>query len=196
MKRKLFIISILALQVIFIIACNQAGSTVSKLNINVGGKEETVELKTSGVKFGNIISTSPGKPQVQTFSHDIYLANYEMDTSSVIAMNKPLTAPEQVKVMISLRGEDGTKDDSPFKPTTYNVKSELFNRVGLATVKRFVDGKEVTYSFEISGNPQSTKADGEVKLTSVTADSISGEIDITEKDRFLKGSFTAKLPKK
>ena len=38
------------------------------------------------------------------------------------------------------------------------------------------------------------KAEGEVKITSVTADTVSGEVDLTEGDKSIKGNFTAKMP--
>lgn len=174
-------------------ACGGIGGG-SKLTVKTGGKEVSADLKSGGVSYGNVISTTPGKPNVQTFSHEIYLANYEMDVTNAATMKKALSAPEQIRVMIGLQGEDGTKTDSPFKVGTYNLKSERFNKVSTVMITTFADGKEKSDSFDTMSSM--SKAEGEVKITSVTADSVSGEINVTEGDKSVKGTFTAKLPKK
>lgn len=191
--KKLLLISLFSL---FLMACGGAGvgSSSPKLNIKVGGKDSTMEVKSGGVYYGNVISTSPGKPPIQTFSHSIYLANYEMDTTNAATMKKALTAPEQVRILIGLQGEEGTKDDSPFKVGTYTLKAERFNKVSTVMISTFADGKEKSDNFDTMSSM--SKADGEVKITSVTADSVSGEINVTEGDKTIKGTFTAKLPKK
>lgn len=187
---------IIVLFSVFLTACGGAGTGTGspKLNVKVGGKDSAIEAKSSGVSFGNIISTSPGKPPIQTFSHSVYLANYDLDTTNVGTMKKPLTAPEQIRLQIGLQGEEGTKDESPFKVGTYNLKSERFNKVSTVMITTFADGKEKTDSFDTMSSM--SKAEGEVKITAVTADSISGEINVSEGDKTIKGTFTAKLPKK
>lgn len=191
--RKMILISIIA---VFLTACGGAGLGTSspKINIKTGGKDSTMEIKSGGVYYGNVISTSPGKPSIQTFSHSIYLANYEMETTSAATMQKPLTAPEQIRLQIGLQGEEGTKTDSPFKVGTYTLKAERFNKVSTIMITTFADGKEKTDNFDTMSSM--SKADGEVKITAVTADSVSGEINVTEGDKTIKGTFTAKLPKK
>lgn len=191
--KKMILISIIAL---FLTACGSAGLGTSspKLNVKVGGKDSTMDIKSGGVYYGNVISTSPGKPSIQTFSHSIYLANFELDTTNAATMKKPLTAPEQIRIQIGLQGEEGTKDDSPFKVGTYKLKAERFNKVSSVMITTFADGKEKSDNFDTMSSM--SKADGEVKITSVTADSVSGEINVTEGDKTIKGTFTAKLPKK
>lgn len=178
---------------VFLAACGGVGGG-SKLTVKTGGKEMPVDVKSGGVSFGNIISTSPGKPNIQTFSHSIYLANFEMDVTNAGTMRKPLASAEQVRVQIGLQGEEGTKDDSPFKVGTYSLKAERFNRVSTVMITTFVDGKEKSESFDTMSS--TSKAAGEVKITAVSADSVSGEINVTEGDKSVKGTFTAKLPKK
>ena len=69
--------------------------------------------------------------------------------------------------------------------------------MGVRTViiKTFADGKQTDTRFDslmsIGGGK---KAEGEVKITNVTADTVSGEVDLTEGDKSIKGTFTAKLP--
>lgn len=177
-------------------ACGGAGlgTSASKLDIKIGGKDSTLNIKSTGGYYGNVISTSPGKPNIQTFAHDIYLANYEMDTTSPLTMRKPLTAPDQLRVELQLTGEDATNTDSPFKVGTYSAKADKFNSVRSITIVTFADGKETRTSLETMGF--TSKTDGEVKITAITADSLSGEVNLSEGDKSIKGSFTAKLPQK
>lgn len=196
MNRKIILTGLLIVSALIFNACGGAGiaSSAPKLSVKTSGKDATLEVKSGGVYYGNIISTAPGKPSIQTFSHSIYLANYEMDTTNAATMKKPLTAPDQLRVMIGLQGEEGTKEDSPFKVGTYVLKADRFNKVSSATITTFADGKEKTDGFDAMSSL--SKAEGEVKITSVTADSVSGEINLTEGEKTVKGSFTAKLPTK
>jgi hypothetical protein len=177
-------------------ACGGAGlgTSAPKLDVKVGGKASTLNIKSAGVGYGNVISTSPGKPSVQTFAHTFYLANYELDTTNVGTMRKTLTAPDQMRVGFELTGEEGTKDDSPLKVGTYGAKADKINSVRWISIVTFADGKETTTDFDTMGLTK--KADGDVKITAITTDSVSGEINVTEGDKSVKGTFTAKLPKK
>jgi hypothetical protein len=184
---------LMILVTVLVSACAAAGGGSSKLDIKIAGKDSTLNVKSGGVYYGNVISTAPGKPNVQTFAHDIYLANYELDTTSGVTMRKPLTAADQMRVELQLTGEDGTKTDSPFKVATYTARADKFNRVRSVIIVTFADGKETKTVFDTMG--LTPKTDGEVKLTAVTADSISGEVNLTDGDKSIKGNFTAKLPK-
>ena len=106
--KTLFLIVGLSL---FLTACGGSGNgtgntpAASKLDIKVGGKSSTLEVKSGVVYPSEMANTAPGKPDVKTFLHKIYLANFEMDTSSGSGwVNKPLTAPEQMRVEIELTG--------------------------------------------------------------------------------------------
>ena len=176
-------------------ACGGAGlgTSAPKLDVKVGGKDSTLNVKSGAVSFGNVISTAPGKPNIQTFAHTIYIANYELDTTTPGWMRNPLTAPDQMRVDLQLTGEEGTKDDSPFKVATYSAKADKFNSVRFVRINAFADGKQTETDFDTSFSKE--KVSGEVKITSVTADTVSGEVNLTEGDKSIKGTFTAKLPK-
>lgn len=104
-----------------------------------------------------------------------------------------MTAPDQMRVDLQLTGEEGTKDDSPFKVATYSAKADKFNSVRFVRINAFADGKQTETDFDTSFSKE--KVSGEVKITSVTADTVSGEVNLTEGDKSIKGTFTAKLPK-
>ena len=180
----------------FIAACSTAGiaSSAPKLNVKIGGQDKTMEISSGGVYYGNVISTAPGKPNIQTSCHDIVLANYQMDTKNMATMKKPMTAPDQMRVWFTLTGEEGTNTDSPFKVGTYDVKADKVNKVRTVVIATQADGKDKEVFFDTMSSV--SKISGTVKITSVTADSVSGDIDLGEGDNWVKGSFTAKLPAK
>jgi hypothetical protein len=187
---------VVLLTALFLTGCGEAssGAGLHKLDVKLRGKDSTLNLKPGAVYYGNVISTAPGKPNIQTFAHTIYLANYEMDTSYPGWVRKPLASPEDMRIDIQLTGEEGTKDDSPFKVGTYSAKADKFNTVRSIIVNSLTDGKETRTSFETLSSRR--PVDGEVKITAVTADTVSGEVNLTEGDKSIKGTFTANLPKK
>lgn len=167
----------------------------TKLDVKVGGKDSTLDVKSGAVYPSEMVFTAPGKPNVKTFLHTIYLANYDMgDTTTPGWMNKPLAAPEQMRVELQLTGEDGTGKDTPFKVGTYTAQADKTGGVRLARITTFTDGKESKTMFNSLMGFGDSKATGEVKITSVTADAVSGEVNLTEGDKSITGSFTAKLP--
>lgn len=165
----------------------------SKLDVKVAGKDSALNVKTGAVYYGNVISTAPGKPDIQTFAHTIYLANYEMETSSPGWTRKVPSAPDQMRVDVQLTGEEGTKTESPFKVASYSAESDKFNGVRFAQVITFTDGKQTQTRFDTLASD--SKVVGDVKITSVSADSVSGEVNLTDGSNSIKGNFTAKLPK-
>jgi hypothetical protein len=187
---------ILTLASLWLSGCGAAGvgTSAPKLDVSVGGKAAVLNVKSGAVYYGNVISTAPGKPNIQTSAHTLYIANYQLDTTHPGWTRTPLTAPDQMRVDIQLTGEEATKDDSPFKVGTYNPKADKFNTVRFVRVNTFADGQQKQTDFDTSFNRE--KVNGEVKITSVTADTVSGEVNLTEGDKSIKGTFTAMLPKK
>jgi hypothetical protein len=179
---------------LLITACGGVGGGGTSLVIKAGDKTTNFSGKSSGTELGNVISTSPGQPNLQTSSHKIYLANYEMDTTNVGTMRKPLTAADQIRVEIGITGEASTNEKTPFKVGTYTVTNDKVNDVRGLLVTTFTDGKESKIDFDTMSS--SSKMTGEVKISSVTDDSVSGTIDISEGDKSVKGSFTARIAKK
>jgi hypothetical protein len=170
------------------------GATAPKLDVKVGGKTSTWDVKSGAVYPSEMAFTAPGKPNVKTFLHKIYLANFEIDTNGPAWMNNPLNAPEQMRVEIDLTGEDGTDMKSPFKIGTYSAQADKTSGVRFVEIRTFADGKEIKTTFDSLMGNKDKKAGGEVKITNVTVDTVSGEVDLTEGDKSIKGAFTAKLP--
>ena len=92
-------------------ACGAGTGGSAKIDIKVGGKDVSLETKTSGTyKNVKTFTDINGKATTAT-TFQVGLANYEMDPATPLTMSKPLTSPDQVRLMIQLVGEEGTERD-------------------------------------------------------------------------------------
>jgi hypothetical protein len=122
------------------------------------------------------------------FVYNIHAANYDLDGGRFGAsLNNPMPADDSIRVMFSLVGEEGTKENSPLKTGTYSAKADKYMKVETVGIVTRKNGTEIKNWFDRS------TLKGEVKVTSVSADSASGDIDVTAGDNTIKGSFTAKI---
>lgn len=124
-------------------------------------------------------------------AYNVYLANYDLDAKNFsMSMDKPLTGDDQVRVVFNLIGEEGTNDKSAPKAGNYSAKADKFMKVesvGLVARKNGADVKSWL---------DRTTLTGEVKLSSVSGDEITGDADISSGDISIKGAFSAKLLKR
>lgn len=128
------------------------------------------------------------------------IRNYEFDAAKTSPNADKLTAPEQVKIFLSLHDDQGTDVDMPIKTSTFKgaksggapMNLELIN------VYTFRDGKEEMIQLYPSQTKDPTAC--EVKITSVDGNTIKGEINaagqINGKDFSIKGPFTAQIYKR
>ena len=167
----------------------------STMDINIGGKASTLAIKSSGSnKTVKTFTDASGKMTTATSFHAT-MANYDLDTTNGSTMRKPLTAPEQVRLSLQLVGAEGTDQNGELKPGVYKADAkEKFMKVDSLMVSTFADGKETNTNFETQFS--ASKITGQVEVTSVTADAISGKIDVTDGDKSVKGNFTANIAKK
>lgn len=128
----------------------------------------------------NKITTAP--------SYQVFSANYDLDSATfAMSLGKPLTSDDQVRVEFSLVGDQGGNEKTPLKEGTYSAKADKFMKVesvGIVTRKGGADNKQWLDRSSLTG---------EVKISSVSGDTASGEIDVTAGDTSIKGSFTAKI---
>jgi hypothetical protein len=92
--------------------------------------------------------------------------------------------------VFNLVGDEGTNDKSPPKAGTYSAKADKFMKVEDVAIVSRKGAADSKFSLDRS------KLTGDVKVTSATADSLSGEIDLASGDAAIKGSFTAKVLKR
>jgi len=124
-------------------------------------------------------------------AYNVYAANYDLDAANfAMTLNKPLTSDDQIRVEFSLIGDQGTDEKSAPKAGTYSAKADKFMKVetvGIVSRKGGADNKVWLDRGTLTG---------EVKVTSASADEISGDVDLTGGDTSIKGSFTAKILKR
>ncbi len=121
----------------------------------------------------------------------VYLANYDLDAKNfAMTLDKPVTADDQVRLVFTLVGAEGTDEKSPVKAGTYAAKADKYSKVESAGVVARKNGTEVKSWLDRS------MLAGEVKVSSATADEISGDVNLTSGDTSIKGSFTAKILKR
>ncbi|HEV8589486.1 MAG TPA: hypothetical protein VGQ72_11470 [Pyrinomonadaceae bacterium] len=123
--------------------------------------------------------------------YNLHAANYDLDAGRFGAsLNNPLPSDDSVRVMFSLVGEEGTKEASPLKAGTYSAKADKYMKVETVGIVTRKGGTEIKNWLDRS------TLNGQVKITSVSDDSASGDIDVTAGDSTIKGSFTAKILKR
>lgn len=188
--KKIYLMILCAIS-LFAISCGAGGT---KLQLKIDDKDTALDGKSSGTYTSTktFSFTKDGQTtSTKAVTHYFALANYELDTSSgMISLDKPLNTAEQIRVAFQIVGEEGTDDKSPIKTGTYSAKADKFNKVDAMRVMFFVDGKEVKNMFNID------KTEGEIKINSVSTDTVSGEINLSEGSKSIKGNFTAKITAK
>ena len=186
--RYLLATALLLITVIFA-GCSQSGGNALQVKWPAGEKEFAVK---SSYAFPVTKSFTDVNQKITTaVTYNTYAANYDLDAANfAMTLQKPLTSDEQIRVEFSLVGEEGTNDKSPVKAGTYSAKADKYMKVetvGLVTRRSGTDTRNWLDRNALTG---------EVKVTSVSADSISGDIDLTAGNASVKGSFTAKVLKR
>lgn len=174
-------------------ACGGVGGG-SSLGVKVGGKDVPFIVKTNGSDKSVFTYTpGPGQPPQTATSFSATFANYDMDATNGATMKKKMVSADQARVSFSIYGESGTALKDEIKPGTYRVdKDGQFMSVSTVSVTTFAEGTDKETFFDL----RAADAKGEIKITSVTADAVSGSIDVSVGENSVKGSFTAKLAKK
>jgi hypothetical protein len=153
--------------------------------------EKDLPIKSSYAFAVNKTFTDINNKITMASAYNVYAANYDLDAGNfAMTMDKPLTTDDQVRVMFSLIGEQGTNDKSPLKAGTYSAKADKFMKVetvGIVSRKGGADNKVWLDRSTLTG---------EVKVTSASADEFAGDIDVTAGDTSIKGSFVAKVLKR
>jgi hypothetical protein len=180
-------LSLLIVALIFSSCSKGAGSSSMSLKWP-GMNQKEMPVKSSyayGVTktftdINNKISTAP--------SYRVYAASYDLDAANFSqTMDKPLASDDQIRVTFSLVGDEGGTEKTPVKAGDYSAKADKFMKVETAGIVTRKDGKDSTLWLDRSALA------GDVKVTSVTGDSVTGEADLTDGQSAIKGPFTAKI---
>lgn len=166
------------------------------IEIKLDGQQIPFETKSAWITAQEAIYGSSVPGEQGHCLRWITLRNYEYEVKGALSANEGnLTAPEQVKLFLSLHDEPGTKKETPIKVSTFNGGKTGPMQFEFLNLTIFKDGKEKSYPVSLSG--QDNRKDSEVKILSVTNDTITGEVNVSVKsdDKVLtiKGPFTAKI---
>ncbi|MDT4968087.1 MAG: hypothetical protein QOJ64_2824 [Acidobacteriota bacterium] len=170
----------------------EGGAAGGGIHVKAPGMDERDITAKSGAAYAVTKSFTDKENKITTAaSYRVYVANYDLDPSQyAMSMNKPLTADDQARVVFSLVGEEGTKDPSPLKAGTYAAKADKFMKVEDVSIVSRKGGQDNEINVDRSG------LTGEVKIASVSGDTVSGELNLTSGDTSIKGPFTAKVLKR
>lgn len=193
-SRRSFISILIAVSIgsaVLLAGCSKGsgGNSLHVKHAAAGDKDVAVK---SGYAFPVTKSFTDINQKITTaVVYNVFTANYDLDATNFgMTLEKPMASEDQMRVVFSLVGEEGTKDPAPLKAGTYSAKADKYMKVenvGIVTRKGNADTKTWFDRSSLTG---------QVTLTSVTDDSISGDIDVTAGDSAIKGSFTGKILKR
>lgn len=158
-----------------------------RLTIVSGGGESPLEVK-SGAFFKSTQTYSDGG-KTETATQAVFrIANFDMEKAKGA---KPENG--QMVAVFVLVGAGGTDEKAALQPGTYPVrtgdfsKAPKFNITSNCGFVMFAGGAQSEKKLATS------KMQGETRISSVTNDSVTGEINVTDGESTIKGTFVAKL---
>jgi len=188
--KRLFVITtaLIALACVFQSGCSK-GAEGSGLHIKSAATGEKDLAVKSAYAFAVTKSFTDVTGKITTApSYRVYAANYDLDAAGfAMTLDKPLTSDDRLRVVFSLVGEQGGNEKTPLKAGTYSAKADKFMKVedvGIVSRKGGADSK---------GWLDRSLLSGEVKVTSVSGDTMSADVDLSAGETSIKGSFTAKI---
>jgi len=190
-RRYFALILISLVAALLLCACSKGGGGNSLHVKSAASGDKDLDTK-SGYAFAVTKSFTDINQKITTaVVYNVYAANYDLDAGNfAMTLDKPMTSEDQVRVVFSLVGEEGTKDPAAIKVGTYSAKADKYMKVENAGIVTRKGSADVKNWFDRSA------LNGQVTVTSVTDDAISGDIDVTAGDNTVKGSFTAKILKR
>ncbi len=191
MKKQILAITFLMIGAVFFISCNVAGGGAEVLTLKypTSDKQE-MPVKSGGFYTSTKSWSKPGQT-AKSSSYFVCVSDSEIDmTQGAISIGAPVKADSQTKVCFNIDGAENADDKTPPKAETYPAakrsESFAFNSVSSASIRTFKDGKEVKHFLNES------KMTGDVKITAATENTMSGEINLSDGEKEIKGTFTAK----
>lgn len=164
-----------------------AAASSPRLTIVSGGKESPLEVKSGG--FVKSTQTYSDGSKTETATQAMFrIANFELEKAKG-------SRPEdgQMVAVFVLVGAGGTDEKAALQPGTYPVRTgsvqtaSKFNITSNCGFVMFAGGAQSEKKLATS------KMKGETRISSVTNDSVTGEINVTDGESTIKGTFVAKL---
>ena len=153
-----------------------------------GTGDKDIPVK-SGYAFAvNKTFTDTSNKMTTAAAYNVTLANYDLDgTNFAMTLDKPLTSDDQVRVMFTLVGDEGTNEKSPLKTGAYSARADKYMKAETAGIVSRKGGPDTKTWFDRSS------LTGDARVTSVSGDTMTGEVDLTSGAMSIKGPFTAKI---
>src|SRR4051812_32582285 len=154
-------ITVLSLAVLFFsISCGTSGGSGLHIKSTAAGEKDVAAKSSYAFVVTKSFTDISGKLSTAS-AYNVYVANYDLDSANfAMTLDKPVTSEEQVRVVFSLIGAEGTNDKSPLKAGTYSAKAEKFMKVETVGIVARKGGGENKAWFDRS------LLTGEVKVTS------------------------------
>jgi hypothetical protein len=170
--------------------CSKSGGAGLHIKSAATGEKDLVTKSSYAFAVTKTFTDAAGKMTTAS-SYRTYVANYDLDSANfALTLDKPLASEDAVRVVFSLVGEEGTKEASTPKTGTYSAKADKYMKVEDVAIVARKGGADSKFFLDRS------TLNGQVKVTTATADQIAGDIDLTSGDNVIKGSFTAKVLKR
>ncbi len=170
--------------------CSKGGGADLHVKSTATGEKDVAAKSSYAFAVTKTFTDTSGKMTTAS-SYRTYVADYDLDSANfALTLDKPLTSDDQLRVTFSLVGEEGTKEASPPKAGTYSAKADKYMKVEDVAIISRKNGADNKFFLDRS------TLNGQVKVTTATADAIAGDIDITGGDNVIKASFTAKVLKR
>jgi hypothetical protein len=178
-----------ALSLLLIFGCSKGGGNSLHLKSPATGDKDVAVKSCYTYAVIKTFTDINGKMTTAP-TYNFSAANYDLDATNFgMTLDKPMTSDDNVRVMFSLVAEEG-KGDAPLKTGTYSAKADKYMKVESVGIVSHRGGSESKTWLDRSA------LNGQVKVDSVSADSVSGDIDVTAGDTAIKGAFTAKILKR
>ena len=180
---------LLSTSLLFVAACKSGGNSIHVKSPATGERDLA---NRSGYAFAVTKTFTDLNGKMTTASIlRTYAANYDLDSGNfAMTLDKPLAGEDHIRVTFGLVGPEGTNDKSPPQTGTYSAKADKFMKVEDVAIVSRKGGTDNKSSFDRS------TLTGEVKVSSASADEISGDIDLSAGETSIRGPFTAKILKR
>jgi hypothetical protein len=163
-----------------------------KTDKNAAPITKELSAKQSVMTVTELTTTANGQA-ARIVRYSVYMSNYDADVKT-LEREMP-NADGQIRVEIQVIGPEGSTASTALKPGTYNAAQfsdgiNKFNKALDIRVNVFENGKALDQSIS-TVNPRK----GFVKINSIDDKSVSGEVDMSDDFRSVKGQFNAKIVK-
>lgn len=160
------------------------------------GNDVTKELAVKqGSVFVNDIVPKQGS-SLRPMDYFINLANYDFPQKASEAYPKK---DGDILIVIQVLGDKDATEKTPLKAGDYPASQaadgeNVFGKAWHMQIRYFDEGR-IKESYIDASYPKGTRK-GSVKINPIAGDALSGEVDISDDNGSLKGTFTGKLDQK